>query len=333
MAAMGFQAPIINDSANSLRSWMSFLDQLDESISRPMFRLGLPKWIEFVFSIPANLFGTTACLTIGPLWIAIAAIFMSQHQYFESYNERRILLLLYLTSAVTILYVIAWGVFQLRDQRIGQKLFWNSRLYALATPWSVGILAFFVLGLKVDSSDAIDVLSPKEIFSIAIYPLVLWPPVLILMTEGKNLTRRSRPAKKDIERPDSEHWIQRKKFPATSQFLAKYNGDQSFPSGDVAMAVLIAVPLWNIGYKTIAVAITLLSALGRMYTLAHHLSDVISGFLLTLGVHGVAIALGYGMHQVEWWHPFLAAGCYAVLLHFTNTGRNPMEKQGGRKTE
>ncbi len=306
---------------SSLEALKSTVDEIDETVSRPIFRLKLPKLIEFVFSIPANFFGTTACLALGPLWVALASL--SQEPKVYEYNVR-ILLLLIVTLMATTVYIIAWGHFQFKEYyQVGMKLFWNHWLYRLSYPWSVGILAYTVLGLPVTNS--------AELFSIAIYPLVLWPFVAFSMFELKNATRRSRPAKKDLERSDSEGWTQNKQFPATSHFLAKYNGDQSFPSGDVAMAVLIAIPFWYINdCKPIAVAIPLLSGLGRMYVLAHHVLDVICGALLTLGIHAVAFLLGYGMYQAEWWHPFLTLGIYAVFDYFKQTEftlKNPEESK------
>ncbi len=306
----------ITDQRSGIQALLNSLDQIDEFLSQPIFRLALPKWVEFVFSIPANCFGTTACLTIGPLWVALAAI--SQQDY--SHGERRILMLRIIAYLMTTIHIVAWYLFNNGYYKFGPNLFWNSWLYLLAYPWSVGVLAYTILGLDTDNSN--------QIFSKAVYPLVLWPPVAIVMFELKNATRRSRPAKKDMDRPDSEHWIQRKKFPMTSQFLAKHNGDQSFPSGDVMMAVLMALPLWYLdGYQHLFVAITLLSALGRMYVLAHHLSDVIAGFLLTLGIHHAAIRLGYGLDLAKWWHPLLAIALYAIFHRVTKSGSNPTSKQ------
>ncbi len=305
------------------------LDQIDESLSRPIFRLGLPKWVEFVFSIPSNCFGMTACLTIGPLWVALAA--MSRQEYYH--GESKILMLRIITYLMTVIHVVAWYFFNNGYYKFGPKLFWNSWLYSLAYPWSVGVLSYTILGLDDDdnSNNETNALTPHKIFSMAVYPLVLWPPVAITMFGLKNATRRSRPAKKDIDRPNSEHWIQRKKFPMTSQFLAKHNGDQSFPSGDVMMAALIALPLWYIdGCQHLFVAITLSSALGRMYVLAHHLSDVIAGFLLTLAIHRIAISLGYGLYLVKWWHPLLAIILYAIYHNATKTGSSPVTEDDGK---
>eukprot|EP00751_Fragilariopsis_kerguelensis_P000996 CAMPEP_0170824062 /NCGR_PEP_ID=MMETSP0733-20121128/45075_1 /TAXON_ID=186038 /ORGANISM="Fragilariopsis kerguelensis, Strain L26-C5" /LENGTH=87 /DNA_ID=CAMNT_0011187229 /DNA_START=197 /DNA_END=456 /DNA_ORIENTATION=+ len=86
-----------------------------------------------------------------------------------------------------------------------------------------------------------------------------------------------------------------------SRILAEYNGDASFPSGDAALATLYAIPIYHIGslssssssfssykYKALASIIIFLSASGRMYLLAHHLSDVTVGIMISYLIHFVA---------------------------------------------
>jgi hypothetical protein len=94
------------------------------------------------------------------------------------------------------------------------------------------------------------------------------------------------------------------------------------------MAMQLAISFWSLnGY--LAGAIVLSSGLGRMYVLAHHLSDVLAGGLLTLVVHGVATLVGFGVFRTEWWYPLVAIVSFAALVHSTNKGRNPMDKQAG----
>jgi len=312
--------------------WADRLNRIDETVSRPIFRLGLPKYVEFFFSFPAHFFGTTFNLTVGPLWIALVAVSQQQGLNESEHNQQRILLLQTATFFAAAVYIVAWGRFQLGGRHdLGKKLFWNSLVFPLAYPWSVGIVAWTILGLENNQATTTTSLTPKDIVSIALYPLLLWPFVVIPMTELKERTLRSRPAKKDLDRGENgEHWTLRKKFPAMTYVLARHNGDASFPSGDVAMAMQLAISFWNLnGY--LAGAIVLSSGLGRMYVLAHHLSDVLAGGLLTLVVHGAATLLGRGMFRTEWWHPLLAIASFVALVHCTNKGRNPMDKQAGGK--
>jgi len=322
--------------SDAYESWGNFLNRIDESVSRPVFRCGLPKWVELVFSVPAVCFGMTSTLTVGPLWIAHLALSQQQEHYdtISSNDTTRMLLLKIITISLTALYVVAWGCFQIGDcHGLGIKLFWNMNLYALAFPWSVGVLACTVLGLQDHSHNNASsniVKSPEVIFSMAIYPLALWPLVAFGFNSLKTTTRRSRPCKKDHEATHSENWMKNKKFPGMISFLIHHNGDGSFPSGDVAMAVLLAVPLWNIEHcGGLALAIVVLAGLGRMYVLAHHLGDVIVGALVTVGVHGVATAFGCGMYQTKWWYPFLTIGGLLAFTRWNKQYQNQLTKQGG----
>jgi len=326
----------IDTDSEAYESWGNFLNRIDESLSRPVFRCGLPKWVELVFSVPSHCFGMNSTLTLGPLWIAHLALSQQQGLYDKiTTNEiTRMLLLKTITISITALYVVAWGCFQIGDcHGLGIKLFWNPKLNALSFPWSVGVLAYTVLGLQDHTfylGSSSHVRHPEAIFSMAIYPLALWPLVIFGVSHLKTTTRRSRPCKKDHEAIHSENWIKKKKFPTMTTIMVRYNGDASFPSGDVAMAALLAVPLWNIERcGGLALAIVVLSGLGRMYVLAHHLGDVLAGALITVGVHGVATAFGCGMYQMKWWYPFLTMGGYKAFERWNKRHENHLTKQGG----
>ena len=302
-------------------SWANRLNKIDVSLSRPLFRLGLPKWAEFLFSIPSNFCGTTAGLAIGPLWIALMAISQQQQEDHDNKSDEiRILLLQIITFSATAFYVTAWGCFKVTpcwytSYGLARTIFWNPKLMILAYPCVVGILACTVPGQE--GNDFYFDTEAKVIFSLAAYPLTLFPFVVLPLLYLKKNTQRSRPAPMDLaKRNESENWIQHKKIQAVTYLLARSCGDKCFPSADVAMAVLLAIPLWEIGgsCKGLAVAIVLLSGLERMYILAHYLSDVLAGGLITLGVHGAAIALGYEIYQTEWWHPLFAMGACVALL-------------------
>lgn len=297
---------------------LSVLNKVDEAISTPIFRLALPKGIEFFVSIPANLFGSTANLMVGPLWIALLALTETPQTRIPSYHDQfRILQLKTAAFVFTVAYLIAWGLFQLGNRKeLLQALFYNSGVYALAYLWVVGILAITVLSLE----DA-----PKEVFSIAVYPLVMWPLVCVPMMELKKVTRRSRPALKDIETNEGR-WTAAKAFPNITRILAKHNGDESFPSGDVAMAAMLAVPIWKLQHQRLAMAIVVSSAFGRMYVLAHHLFDVLSGLVLTIVIHWILThVLGYNMDKAEWWYPLFVMVCFVAFVETTKKGKNPWE--------
>mmetsp|Transcript_14538 Transcript_14538/g.31606 ORF Transcript_14538/g.31606 Transcript_14538/m.31606 type:complete len:315 (+) Transcript_14538:283-1227(+) len=311
-----------NGKDDSRRTMLYHLNELDEALSRPIFQLSLPKWAEFAFSVPANFFGKNACLFICPLWIALLAIWQ-HHESSDHAADFRALVLGVVTVFITALHVVAWGYYQFGNcHSLGGTLFWNHLLYLLSYPWILGVLALTVLGMPREYR-------PKTIFSVAIYPLVLWPFTIAPLTKLKRTTRRNRPATKDAEQKGT--WTSKKKFPASTKMLVKYSTQESFPSGDVMMATLMATPLWEGGFKRLAFVIVLLSGLGRMYVLAHHLSDVVAGASIAIGIHQLAIAIGYEMHQVDWWHPLLAIGAYVGLEIWSRKSQNSMDNQGVSK--
>lgn len=337
-------------SSKSLSSvvpgWLDRLNEFDEAISTPVFCLGLPKWVELVFSVPACFFGMSFTVIVGPLWIAILGLsahhhhqqqqeseFQFQHEtgpYGNEQNAHKILLLQAIAVSITFIYVAAWGGYQVYDWKTPVlQLFWNWKVYVLASPWNAGVLAYTVLGLNVNDNE-LSSPNTKAIVSMALYPLTLFPFMFLLLNQLKERSRRSRPAKKDKERQhhnaitdtnSSGMWTRQKSFPAMTHILAEHDGHKSFPSGDVACAALIAIPIYTIdekiggyGCQGLAIAIVVLSALGRMYVLAHHFLDVLAGASLSYGIHKLATAvLGYGMLDVEWWHPVLVWGVYFVM--------------------
>jgi len=96
--------------------------------------------------------------------------------------------------------------------------------------------------------------------------------------------------------------------------LAKYDGDKSFPSHDALSAAIVAIPLYGIqGCEGLALAIVVTACLGRMYVLAHHFFDVLTGCLLAIGAHVAATALGFKMHHLDWFHALVAMANFVAI--------------------
>jgi len=256
----------LSKSSSVVSGWLNRLDQIDEMVSTPVFRLGLPKWVELVFSVPACFFGMSFTPFVGPLWIAILALSAAQQQQqqlesqFQQDNEifsnanksHKIFLLQAIAVSITFIYVAAWGGFQVFGwQKPMLQLFWNWKLYVLASPWNACVLAYTVLGLNDVNHHPNDndklLLSPntKAIVSMSLYPLTLLPFIFLLLGQLKERSRRSRPAKKDKERQPSV-WTQQKRFPAMIHMLAEQDGHRSFPSGNVTCAALLVIPIYHI---------------------------------------------------------------------------------------
>ena len=99
-------------------------------------------------------------------------------------------------------------------------------------------------------------------------------PVLTL----KAASRRRRPVACDAVRATVT-----KSLANIPSMLRAGDPNGAFPSGDVAGAVAFAYPLWRaVGCRWVAVGCVAFSAAGRMYWLAHHLIDVVSGAVVGL---------------------------------------------------
>jgi membrane-associated phospholipid phosphatase len=318
------------------RSSFVRLNEIDEYISGPVFRLGLPKWLELLYSFPANIFGSTFSLMVMPLWIGLLALMEKGD---EESNNSNLMILKFITIGLTAVYMIIWGFFQYGYHDVGMKFIWRMGLYIGGAPWCVAVLAYTILGFNNDAATANNN-SNKMIFSMAIYPLFLWPFVILIVNYLKKTSKRHRPAYKDCTiRPNDHHdeksgngirinsWVDNKNYIMVPYMLAQHNGDAAFPSGDAAMAALFALPIFYIGggddgsyyYKAIASSIIFLSASGRMYVLAHHFIDVTVGISITYLVHLISSSsfVGFGMYDMEWWYPLLMISVFFLYQKLT----------------
>lgn len=287
---------------------LASLDQIDKSISGFMFRLSLPPIVEAIYSVPANFFGLVPSLAIGPLCIAVltlengVAIADVGEESLQQHSK--IILLKSVTVLLTIVFLVAWALFQ-KGYNAFFKLLANPINYLLAILFNVAFLSYTVLQLPSDDPYSG---SSKKAFSLATYLLFLWPPSLLLIIIFKHGFQRVRPVVFDITSSDSHHWLNKKAFPNISQFLAKYQAKESFPSGDATSAAIFAIALANIAphYITAAWSILFLACTGRMYILAHHFFDVVAGSIIAYFIHRIATSVGLGIYDMQWWYPLVS---------------------------
>ena len=86
------------------------------------------------------------------------------------------------------------------------------------------------------------------------------------------------------------------------------DGNASFPSGDVAGAVVFGASVAKAGWPGLGMALILGSAFGRVYWRAHHVLDVCAG-----GLFGAVAAKVMQSVVVKWWHPLAA---HVALIGF-----------------
>eukprot|EP00536_Pseudo-nitzschia_multiseries_P003747 jgi/Psemu1/186555/e_gw1.59.35.1 len=318
----------MNDTGNCGKI-LSRLDEMDKSISSVIFRLSLPRIIEAIFSVPANFFGLVPSLGIFPLWLAVLALedgVSSGEQTRPVLQEQHIniILLKSITISLTILFLVAWGLFQRGHRAALTKFLAKGHFYLVAIVFNVAILSYSILYLPPDDPYAP---STRKAFSLSMYLLFLWPPTLMIVLIIKHTFRRMRPVAVDTTRSyDRNLWLDRKTFPGISSILAKCQPTESFPSGDATSAAIFAIALTNINprYNVAAWAILLLVCFGRMYILAHYFFDVVVGSIIAHLLHRISSSVGLGVNDMEWWYPFASTILLAAYVQVQMKNRSKL---------
>lgn len=306
-------------TTSNYRKVLDSLDEIDKSISSFVFRLSLPPIVEAIFSVPANFFGLVPSLAICPLWLAVLALedgvaAEGQTSIGLQQQHSKIILLKSITVLLTIIFLVAWGLFQKGHEVFLTKFLAKSHYYLVAIVFNVALLSHTVLQLPSDDPYAA---SSRKAFSISIYLLFLWPPTLLIILIFKHSFRRVRPVVVDTTRScDRNLWLTRKTFPSISYFLARHQATESFPSGDATSAAIFAIALSNITprYNMVAWTILILACTGRMYVLAHHFFDVVVGSIIAHIIYQISSSAGLGIDDMEWWHPLASTVLLAVYV-------------------
>lgn len=268
--------------------FLTRLNKNDEEYSIKIFEYSLPKPVEALFTVPANWFGLPPTLLMGPLWMGVL-LDESPHR-----NWRLVGTTFFLTAP----FLFLWARMLSRENgdRFILKIF-LAREGFLFLPIST-VLCYWLI-------------EDPELFSLAVYPTWIFPPLMISVLLGKDWARRKRPCTKK----KFEACIQKKKFPLFPRLLARSGSDGSFPSGDAAAAMAFAIPIALGGRSEVGGILMFLVCTGRVYFLAHHVFDTIAGACLTLLVHFIMCELlGFGVLDITWKHMALLLGSFAVFM-------------------
>ena len=309
---------IIGTSTTSnYRKVLESLDEIDKSISSFLFRLSLPPIVEAIYSVPANFFGLVPSLAIFPLWLAVLALedgVAAEGKTSLWQQHSKIILLKSITVLLTIVFLVAWGLFQKGHKVALTKFLAKRHYYLVAILFNVALLSHTVLKIPSDDPYAA---SSKKAFSLSIYLLFLWPPALLIILILKHSFRRVRPVVVDTTRScDRNLWLSRKAFPGISNLLATCQATESFPSGDATSAAIFAIALTNITprYNMAAWTILILVCTGRIYVLAHHFLDVVAGSIIAQIIFRISSYAGLGIDDMEWWYPLASTMFLAVYV-------------------
>jgi hypothetical protein len=342
-------------------------NDIDITLSRLLFEWKLPMFMEAMFSIPACFFGLIPAVWVGPLVIAMLALPLDESTQDDDRNqhdaEARILqqaqkqqqqqchCLTTIVGMLSVSFLLAWALF-LRGKRwplshfLGKKI-----LYPLGVPWSIGILNYFLKGNHVKEQDCghdeerlVHNNNYNKVFSSSIYSLYLWCWAVLIVLILKKWSKRLRPCL-NYSRP----WmVSNKNFSVIPILLSQLQPDESFPSGDVACAAALAIPMlcvgsnssrtveilgfWNVSVPITAVAygMVLLAGIGRVYFLAHHVTDVLVGAMIPFIVHYTSTIFGLGVYDMKWWYPVIANTVVIIYAKLAEKNSSPKKSESKR---
>lgn len=267
----------------------ALIEETDEEYSKPLFAASLPYLAELAFSVPANWFGLSPILLVGPLWTGL----LLGPQFSEELNIK----LLIAAISLTIPLLVAWGSFLIMgNMALVKTVFVGIKVMTIFPLVSVGTCQYLIQN--------------PALLSAAIYPLWLWMSSLILVMAVKRTTLRSRPCAK----PKFAKFIENKQFDILPHALAKMSGNESFPSGDAAGGMAFGLTIALCGRPDVGIVITCLVCAGRVYFLAHHLLDTLAGVLITLSFYLLSESFGFSLTGLLWHHVLLVHGCFLAAF-------------------
>ncbi len=266
-----------------------FIDETDEEYSKILFAASIPYHVELLFSVPANWFGLSPILLVGPLWTAL----LLGPQFAEEWNVK----LLAAAILLTIPLLIAWGSFLIMGNiALVKKVFVGIEVMTLFPLVSIGICSYLI--------------ENPSLFSASVYPLWLWMSSMIVILYAKRIALRTRPCIK----AKFAKFIENKHFQVLPHALGKLSGNESFPSGDAAGGMAFGLSIALSGRPDVGLMIVFLVGAGRIYFLAHHVLDTLMGIIITLILHLLSGLLGLSHARMSWGAPLVMHFCFLVAF-------------------
>ena len=261
--------------------------ELDYALSKPIYELELPRWLEWILSVPGSVFGMPLAMSMSPL--SLAAV-----------GEPRIAGLLFVEFFV---FLIVW-VF-LVPRGLIRLLFKTDAVLPL------------LLGGNLY---AVQTFHPAR-FGVACFTVCTFSVVVGIVAVLKRKTLRLRPNFREQFRhrslPIGPTAVQSEKSPART----KADQHAALPSGDAASAasfcvsILLAPGGGSVAAWALSAVLLCTSCFGRLYWRHHHLLDVAVGTLLGATV-SYAMYLLFGLEQ-GWISTVAMAVAGAGLNEFT----------------
>eukprot|EP00462_Mataza_sp_D1_P006194 CAMPEP_0175124818 /NCGR_PEP_ID=MMETSP0087-20121206/2984_1 /TAXON_ID=136419 /ORGANISM="Unknown Unknown, Strain D1" /LENGTH=364 /DNA_ID=CAMNT_0016406611 /DNA_START=308 /DNA_END=1402 /DNA_ORIENTATION=+ len=259
--------------------WPEFgaLDRWDKYVSMPIFRAELGGVFEHFMAVPGVWFGMPpSAWLVLPCYVAYFAVKLHSPEASQTATNESWL------RFVAIPITCAWGAYyfvKLRQDKLHHAYLATKQLI-LPSAFAPS-LAFALLG---------------EVGSHAVsLTICCWIAAVQVTAMIKKTARRTRPVV--ALKPQLEHT--KRIFPAMRTVLSHaHTAWESFPSGDVAGAMVFTHLLHLYGCGTWCVLLVVLSAFGRLYFHAHHLLDVAAGSLLSMASTTFVVHV-YGLLPAE----------------------------------
>ena len=297
------------------RSFLEQLDALDKQLSEPIFAGRLPfAFLEFLLSITGNWFGSV-CFASTTLPLLIAICFEKDISIWHPWYG----LVLCMIGINLTLWVLVLSPKRSASSKRARMIFYGPVLGGIAPAIGVAVLYISPLSSMAKTMGYFQICS----WSIGVIPTAILKP----------LVKRTRPASWILEAPNTANErIQRLQKAAQAKHihtlpkLFTLDGKASFPSRDAAgvtssmYALVFLYPSQESfgAVRILGIACILLSCFGRMYFLAHHLLDVLTGavtaYMMIVGLDQLFCSGGC---QMEWWVPL--AGHLMLLLTVVST--------------
>jgi membrane-associated phospholipid phosphatase len=250
---------------------------LDDALSKRLFQMRLPKWLTWIYSVPACFFGIPALIG-GPLLALAGSSVQEEAPIFWSAWGVTLLL-----GYIVLFYSVMGKVEAAKNS--------TDRDEAMRAAYVVFDFQFHIT--------ASTMLLAYKIFRPAVQGIqffafsTLFTQIFIVVL--KRGACRTRPCMRPFPAPLPV------RSPPLSAFVSSTkHAKESFPSGDAAEAVIFAATLYRHGRPLwLCISIVLLSASGRVYFHAHHLGDVIAG--VSIAGIGCAVTSLLVTAELDWW--------------------------------
>jgi membrane-associated phospholipid phosphatase len=323
----------MSDKKTAEPSLLKRIQDADVKVSKLVFQWSLPLPLEFLLSLPGNLIGPPFVQVVGVLWFIIlldkGANVRGDDDDFMTLSFVWALAIVCTLLLVLVPWILFLGIGGSSSSSgrpwILSRYFFSHASFALCPLAGIGLANAYnstAMAARADDSNN----NKRHITTTLCNQfLMYYNASCIILLWLKQGTQRPRPCCVFPE------YIARKHFPIIPRTLAKLGPNTSFPSGDVMAATCLALPLWyhdhleNYGgpfFFYTPLLLVGLTALGRMYFLAHHLCDTLAGVAVPLCLHQLChITTAHGgrfldmvfpeLGHAQWYHPF---GAFLALV-------------------